>query len=199
MHTIGVLALQGDYAKHAETLCRLGVRTLEIRTSKAFADIDALVIPGGESTTIGKLLARFDILTPLQMRIQGGMPVFGTCAGMILLAQNIEGSDQPRIGVMDISVERNAYGRQIESFEADIQTSIPGIPLVRGVFIRAPRITNMGKGVHVLAKFEGAPVLVQQNNLLAASFHPELTDDVRVHQYFLSIVAQQCMPAASTS
>ena len=148
------------------------------------ADVDALVIPGGESTTIGKLARAYDLVQPVRDRVAGGMPVFGTCAGMIVLAERVLGGD-PLFAVMDIGVERNAYGRQVDSFEADVD--VEGIGhAVRGVFIRAPRITDVGEGVRVLAEHEGAPVVLEQGNLLVSSFHPELIGESGLHRYLLA-------------
>lgn len=186
--TTGVLALQGDFAEHRAMLTRIGVDTREVRKRSDLDGIDALIIPGGESTTIGKLMARYGLDEAIRARAQQGMPIFGTCAGLILLAQAIEGSYQPRLGLMDITVVRNAFGRQNESFEADIPFSpTPELP-VRGVFIRAPIVAHVGEGVQTLSTFEGKIVAVQQGNLLATAFHPELTEDTRVHRYFLSLV-----------
>lgn len=183
--TIGVLAFQGDFQRHFELLFSMGSDVRYVRTADEISAVDGLVIPGGESTTIGKLLSRFGLMEPIRRRIAERMPVFGTCAGAILLAKEIEGSDQDRLGVMDIAVTRNAYGRQIESFEADVEVpSISGEP-VRGVFIRAPIITATGPGVEVLGSFEDRPVVVRQGNLLVATFHPELAGDGRLHAIFL--------------
>jgi pyridoxal 5'-phosphate synthase pdxT subunit len=185
---IGILTLQGDFQKHAHTFRSLGCETPSVRSAEDLGAVDALAIPGGESTTIGKLLVRFEMLEPLRRRISAGMPVFGTCAGMILLATEIEGSDQTRIGVLDIRVARNAYGRQVESFEVDVDVPLLGNGSVRGVFIRAPKVTHVGPEVEVLAFLEGSPVLVRQGVVLAASFHPELTADSGIHRYFASLV-----------
>ncbi len=185
---IGVLALQGDFDKHRIALERCGAATREVRR---VADLDGLagvIIPGGESTTIGKLLVRFGLFDPLKDLVTGGLPVYGTCAGLILMAREVTGYDQPSFACLDASVSRNAYGRQVESFEADIAVPALGKPTLRAVFIRAPLITACGGGVEVLARFEDAPVLVRQANILAGSFHPELTDDLRVHRYFLGLV-----------
>ncbi|MBN1524615.1 MAG: pyridoxal 5'-phosphate synthase glutaminase subunit PdxT [Spirochaetales bacterium] len=171
-----------------EMLKRAGADISLIRKSEHLEGIDACVIPGGESTTIGKLLVRNNLFKPLKQRIEEGLPVFGTCAGMILLAKDIQQYDQPRFQALDVEVQRNAYGRQVESFEADLSVAVCGEPVVRAVFIRAPLITRIGKTVTVLASFEGSPVLVRQNNILAGSFHPELTDDPRIHQYFISMI-----------
>ncbi|MDR0720634.1 MAG: pyridoxal 5'-phosphate synthase glutaminase subunit PdxT, partial [Treponema sp.] len=152
-----------------------------------FEKIDGLIIPGGESTTIGKLLVRYDMAETIKQFAAEGNPVYGTCAGAILLARNIEKYDQVRLGVLDIQVLRNGYGRQIESFEADIPApSLGEIPL-RGVFIRAPIITSVGKEVQIIAEFNGSPVFVRQGNIISTTFHPELTGDLRVHRYFLSL------------
>jgi 5'-phosphate synthase pdxT subunit len=145
--------------------------------------VDALVLPGGESTTIGKLARRYGLVEPIRERAAKGMPIFGTCAGMIALAERVEGGD-PLLGLMDIGVRRNAYGRQVDSFEADLD--VEEIGAVRGVFIRAPRITDVGEGVRVLAEHEGAPVVLEQENLLVASFHPELVGEAALHEYLLS-------------
>jgi 5'-phosphate synthase pdxT subunit len=186
--TIGVLALQGDFAEHLAMLTRIGVDTREVRKAGDLEGVDALIIPGGESTTIGKLMARYGLDEAIRARAKQGMPIYGTCAGLILLAKEIEGSDQPRLGLMDIAVIRNAFGRQIESFEADIPFAPTPEQPVRGVFIRAPIVSRVGAGVQVLSTFEDKIVAVQQGNLLATAFHPELTDDTRVHRYFLSLV-----------
>ncbi len=186
---VGVLALQGDFAEHLATLARLDVEATEVRKVGDLAQVDALIIPGGESTTIGKLMARYGLDEAIRARAAQGMPIYGTCAGMILLAKHIEGSDQPRLGLMDITVRRNAFGRQIESFEADILfRPTPDCP-IRGVFIRAPIVSQIGDGVDTLSELEGKIVAVQQGKLLATAFHPELTDDTRVHQYFLSLIS----------
>lgn len=185
---IGVLALQGDFAEHLAMLKRIGVEACEVRKLRDLEGVDALIIPGGESTTIGKLMARYELDKAIHARAEQGMPIYGTCAGLILLAKEIEGSRQPRLGLMDITVLRNAFGRQIESFEADIPFKPTPERPVRGVFIRAPIVSKVGAGVEVLSEFDGKVVAVQQGNLLATAFHPELTDDERVHRYFLSLV-----------
>lgn len=190
MPTIGVLALQGDYEKHAVMLNALGAKTRYVRVADDIEQIDGIVIPGGESTTIGKLMKAFSILEPLRARLVGGLPVFGTCAGLILLAKQTTEKHQFRLGVLDVSVERNAYGRQVDSFEADIHIPMLGEVPVRGVFIRAPAVTGISDGVKVLARFEDDPVLLQKENILAASFHPELTDDTRLHSYFLELIGK---------
>jgi len=182
--TIGVLAIQGAYYKHAEAVRKLGINTIEVRTSEGIHAIDGLIIPGGESTTIGRLLVKNNLIEPIKKKIADGMAVFGTCAGMILLSKSVSGSEQPLLEVMDISVERNAYGRQIDSFEARLNVKgIEGNP-VNGIFIRAPKIIGISEDVEVLASYENVPVLVRQKNILAASFHSELSEDLRIHSYF---------------
>jgi pyridoxal 5'-phosphate synthase pdxT subunit len=179
----GVLALQGDFREHGRMLAAAGATPLEVRDADELAGVDCLVIPGGESTTIGKLARAYDLVGPVRARVAAGMPVFGTCAGMIVLAERVLGGD-PLFAVMDIGVERNAYGRQVESFEADVVVAGIEHP-VRGVFIRAPRITDVGTGVRVLAEHEGAPVVLEQGNLLVSSFHPELIGETGLHRYLL--------------
>ena len=186
--TIGVLAVQGDFAKHVEMLERCGARAVPVRSVDELNQVDGLIIPGGESTTVGKLMARYGLDTRIRERAAEGMPVFGTCTGMILLAKEIVGSDQHRLGLIDITVLRNAFGRQVDSFEADLEIEAIGGAPIRAVFIRAPYATRAGDGVEVLASIDDRIVLVRQGNLLAGSFHPELTDDVRVHEYFISLV-----------
>ncbi len=182
MATIGVLALQGAVREHARVLTSLGADVRLIKRRDDLDGIDGVVLPGGESTTIGMLLEEYEIAPRLR---SGELPIFGTCAGMILMADEIDGSDQPRLGVMRIGVRRNAFGRQRESFEEAIGGApVAGEPL-RGVFIRAPYVTDVGPGVEVLGRVDGKIVLCRQGQFLAASFHPELTDDRRLHRYFL--------------
>ncbi|MDR3362289.1 MAG: pyridoxal 5'-phosphate synthase glutaminase subunit PdxT [Desulfovibrio sp.] len=183
----GVLALQGAFREHAAALRRLGVKIRELRALKDIDGIDLLVIPGGESTTIGKLLLEGQMLDPLRERIEMGMPVYGSCAGLILLCREIEDSDQPRLGVLDATVRRNAFGRQVDSFEAALDIAELGVKPFPAVFIRAPFLTKIGLGVQVLAKANGQAVAVRQKNILATSFHPELTADSRMHRYFLDM------------
>jgi len=193
---IGVLALQGDFAKHAEVLERLGVRSVPIRLPNQMEQVDGLIIPGGESTTLGKLMSRFGLDEAILRCAREGMPIFGTCAGMIVLAKEIEGSDQPKLGLMNITVRRNAFGRQVNSFETDLDVPEIGQGPVRAVFIRAPFVTEVKNSAKVLAALdEGTVVLVREGNCLAAAFHPELTDDTRVHTYFL----QMCSEAARST
>ncbi|HPS59102.1 MAG TPA: pyridoxal 5'-phosphate synthase glutaminase subunit PdxT [Spirochaetota bacterium] len=186
--TVGVLAMQGAYHKHIDAIRRLGARAIEVRTAADLDSSDSLIIPGGESTTIGKLIVKNNLIIPVKKRIGEGMAVFGTCAGMILLAKSVQGMEQPLIGAMDIAVERNAYGRQIDSFETGLQVKGLAGNAMKAVFIRAPRITYTWGSVEILASYGGVPVMVRQGNLFAASFHPELTDDLRVHSLFISAV-----------
>ena len=186
---VGILSLQGDVREHSAALESAGATPVEVRYEQELFDVDALILPGGESTTIGKLLDRFALLEPLKERALSGMPLYGTCAGAILLARDITGDqDAPhRLGLMSITVRRNAYGRQVDSFETDLQIDGVGEPF-RAVFIRAPSIEEVGDGVEVLASHRGAPVLVREGNLLASTFHPEMTGDNRVHELFLEML-----------
>lgn len=187
---VGVLALQGAFVEHAAVLRRLGAEVSEVRLPSQLAGLEALVIPGGESTTIGKLLVAYGLLEPLRGLAGGGLPMFGTCAGMIVLAKDIGGQEQPLLGVMDIKVHRNAFGRQLQSFETDLAVPTLGFPPCRAIFIRAPVIVEVGAGVEVLARLEdGRIVAARQRQLLVTAFHPELTDDTRWHEYFLTQVA----------
>jgi 5'-phosphate synthase pdxT subunit len=183
---IGVLAIQGDFAAHARALEEAGADAVEVRTPAELAGLDGLILPGGESTTFLKFLERDGFLQSLQ-RFLEEKPAFGTCAGCILLARNVSQPAQPSLAVMDISVERNAYGRQIDSAIQTGETKLPGGPLEM-VYIRAPRIASVGPGVEVMAERDGFPVLVRQGKLLAATFHPELSSDRRVHQFFVDMV-----------
>ena len=188
---IGVLGLQGDVAEHVTALDAAGATPVVVKRVDELASVDGLVIPGGESTTIGKLLERFELLDPLRRRVHGGMPVLGTCAGLILMATDVVGAaDAPhRLGVLDVSVRRNAYGRQADSFETEIAVAGFERP-VRVAFIRAPAIERTGDGVEVLATWEDRPVLVRQDSLVAASFHPEITGETAIHQAFVAIASQ---------
>lgn len=187
---IGVLALQGAFAAHSDCLASIGVQSIEVRSPEQLGTVDALLMPGGESSTMSQLLESSGLFDPIATRIADGMPVFGTCAGMILLASEIlDGrSDQRSFSAIDISVRRNAFGRQVDSFEATINSSVGDF---HGVFIRAPRIERVGDGVEVLGSIDKEPVLVRQGNVLAASFHPELSSDARLHEYFISITANR--------
>jgi 5'-phosphate synthase pdxT subunit len=184
----GVLGLQGDVREHVAALDRAGATPVIVKRAEELAAVDALIIPGGESTTIGKLLNRFDLMTPLTQRVADGLPVYGTCAGLILMAARIAGpQDAPdRVPVLDVTVRRNAYGRQVDSFEADVDVAGLDDPL-RAVFIRAPVIDDVGRRVEVLATHEGHPVLVRQGRLLASTFHPEMTADSRLHEMFVEM------------
>jgi 5'-phosphate synthase pdxT subunit len=181
----GVLALQGDFREHVQILSSMGVAAIEVRTLAQLADVDRLVIPGGESTTIGKLARAYDLVEPIQERARNGMAVLGTCAGMIVMAERVIEGD-PLLSLMDVTVRRNAYGPQVDSFEADVDVEGIDHP-VRGVFIRAPWIEDVGSDVRVLSTYESRPVVLQQGNLLAASFHPELIGETALHEYFLSL------------
>ncbi len=187
---IGILALQGDFAKHLEAFSELHCEALPVKRPQEVMDCQGLVIPGGESTTIGRLCQRFGVDEAIMELYQRGAAIWGTCAGMILLAKEIEGSDQWRLGLMDIAVRRNAFGRQVDSFETDL--TVEGIPdgPVRTVFIRAPYVTRVWGDAKGMAAFDDKIVMVQQGNLLATAFHPELTEDRRVQQYFLGMVQQ---------
>lgn len=192
--TVGVLALQGDFREHIAMLESIGIEAVEVRTPEDVDSIDGLVIPGGESTTIGRLATMFGLMEPIRHRISEGMAAFGTCAGMIFLASNTVGDEQPQLGVLDAVVERNAFGRQVDSFEADLTVEGLDEP-VHAVFIRAPWIAKIGGDVDVLASvIDGSgdehPVLVRQGRILAASFHPELTDDARLHRLFVSLIEE---------
>ena len=183
-----MLGLQGDFAEHLATLDRLGVEAVDVRRPEQLEEVDALIIPGGESTTIGKLARQYGMIEPLRDRVAAGMPVWGTCAGAIFMAKDVPGHPHPLAALMDISVERNAFGRQVDSFEADLDVEALGDPPFHAVFIRSPRITRVGPGVEVLARLaDGAIVAARQGRLLATSFHPELTRDERFHRYFLSL------------
>ncbi len=187
---VGVLAVQGASREHLATLRRMEVEALGVRTVEEIAACDALIIPGGESTTIGKLMVRYGLLDAVRAHAGAGKPLLGTCAGMILMAKKIEAAaeDQPSLGLMDIIVERNAFGRQVDSFETDLEFEGVNSGPVRAVFIRAPIIKSVGPGVKALARSGGRIVAAQERNLLALSFHPELTEDMRIHRYFLSLV-----------
>ena len=184
---VGVLALQGDFREHKEALKRLGIEAKEVRKVKDLEGLKALIVPGGESTTIGKLAREYGLEEAVRRRVEEGtLALFGTCAGAIWLAREILGyPEQPRLGVLDAAVERNAFGRQVESFEEDLQ--VEGLGPFHGVFIRAPVFRRLGEGVEVLARLGDLPVLVRQGKVLASSFHPELTEDPRLHRYFLEL------------
>ena len=184
---VGVLALQGAFARHGDVLTRLGATAVDVRTPEALACVDALVIPGGESTTTSMLLEWSGLVDPIAERLADGLPVLGTCAGMILLSTRIlDGrQDQVALGAIDLDVRRNGYGRQIDSFEADLDVDGLDRPF-HGVFIRAPVVERVGEEVEVLAIVDGEPVLCRQGSALVAAFHPELAEDDRIHREFLS-------------
>jgi 5'-phosphate synthase pdxT subunit len=186
---VGVLALQGAFREHREVLDALGVDTLEVRSPAGVAALDALILPGGESTTIGKLLVTSGLLPALQERIRDGLPVLGTCAGVILLAADVlDGrSDQPTLAGLDVTVRRNGYGTQLQSFEADLDVAGLTGPFP-GVFIRAPQLERTGPDVEILARHDGRPVLCHQGPVWGATFHPELSGDLRVHERFLQSI-----------
>ncbi len=196
---IGVLALQGDFAEHIQILKSLGADAIEVRKPEQLRDLDGLIIPGGESTTVGKLAVEYGLLEPMRAMCTSGKPVWGTCAGMIFLAKEA-GRPQPLLGVMDVSVKRNAFGRQVQSFEQDLDVpelngvdngNTPARPF-HAIFIRAPLIESVGRGVKVLARLDdGTIVAARQGNLLATSFHPELTKDTRFHKYFLEQIPKR--------
>lgn len=181
---IGVLALQGDFKEHAEILKKLGVEPVEVRTLEDLTGLAGLIVPGGESTTIGKMMVSSGLLDGVRSFFYKGGPVWGTCAGMVLAASATTGERQPLLGLMNALVERNGFGRQVHSFEADIDVEGFGEPFT-GVFIRAPFFEDVGPGVEVLSRIEDRVVAARGENILVTAFHPELTDDVRFHEYFL--------------
>lgn len=189
---VGVLALQGAFIEHVDILNRInGVEGVLVRKKEDLKNIDGLIIPGGESTTIGKLLTRYDILQTLKNMISEGFPVLGTCAGFILLSKKIEqDKEQPLIGVLDVVIRRNAFGSQIDSMEVDLKIKNFDIPY-KAIFIRAPIVVKTGDGVEVLAELDEGPVFIKQGNILGVSFHPELTDDLRIHKMFIDIIKKR--------
>ena len=190
---IGILALQGAFAEHERVLERLGVENVELRNLEDFQkyqkELSGLILPGGESTTMGKLLRDQDMLIPIREAILSGLPVFGTCAGLILLAKEITSQDESHLGTMDMVVERNAYGRQLGSFYTEAECK--GVGQIPMTFIRGPIISSVGQGVEILATVEDQIVAAQEKNMLVTSFHPELTDDVRLHQYFINMCKEK--------
>jgi 5'-phosphate synthase pdxT subunit len=188
---IGVLALQGDFRRHAQALERCGVTAVEVRKPEELEGVAGLVIPGGESTTLLRIMETWGFVPALEKFHAAGKPLFGTCAGLILLARDVENPRQFSLGLLDVGVERNAYGRQRESFEAQGVAELDGRPTpLEMIFIRAPRIRRVGAGVEVLARHAAEPVLVRQGTVLAGTFHPELTEDPSVHRYFCAMVAR---------
>lgn len=184
---IGVLALQGAFIEHQDALTRLGCEVVKARTPQDISSIDGLIIPGGESTTIGRLLVDYKLGDIIKDRAEAGMPVFGTCAGMVILAKEIIGSNQYRLGLVDMEVRRNGFGRQVESFEAPL--AVRGFDnQVWGIFIRAPYVERVWGEAEAMAEFDGKIVMVRQGHLLATAFHPELTEGLDLHEYFLSLV-----------
>ncbi|MBU6313627.1 MAG: pyridoxal 5'-phosphate synthase glutaminase subunit PdxT [Actinomycetales bacterium] len=192
---VGVLSLQGDVREHVSALIACGINPIEVRTGSELAEVDALVLPGGESTTIAQLSEIFGIFEPIKQRIAAGMPVYGSCAGMILLADSILDAKQGQktFGGLDITVRRNAFGRQVDSFETDLIFDDGSSDLIKAVFIRAPWVEKVGAGVKVLAVVDSHPVAVRSTTLLATSFHPELTADHRIHRYFIEEVAKPAL------
>lgn len=188
MKKVGILAIQGDFERHREAFdrCNVGEKVVLVRDTESLDQVDRLVIPGGESTTVGKLLVRFGLGDTIIKRANSGMPIWGTCMGMILLAREIEGSDQYTLGLMDITVQRNAFGSQAYSFEDSVEIAGFTEPLL-GVFIRAPIVTRLGEDVQCLARYKDQIVGIRQGNLIGTSFHPELTDSIAFHQFFLEI------------
>ena len=190
---IGILALQGAFAEHEKVLDQLGVESFEIRNLDDFqqyqSDLAGLILPGGESTTMGKLLREQDMLIPIRETILSGLPVFGTCAGLILLAKEITSQEESHLGTKDMVVERNAYGRQLGSFYTEAECK--GVGQIPMTFIRGPIISSVGEGVEILATVDNQIVAAQEKNMLVTSFHPELTDDVRLHQYFINMCKEK--------
>jgi 5'-phosphate synthase pdxT subunit len=195
---IGILALQGDFALHVKALAKCGVETVEVRKPEELDGLDGLVIPGGESTTLLKLMEEWRFVPALEKFHAAGKPMFGTCAGLILLARDVEGPRQFSLGFIDVGVERNAYGRQRESFSAPGQARLGEATLpLEMVFIRAPRIRRVGPGVETLARHRDEPVMARQGQVLVATFHPELTEDTAVHRYFCDMVARAARQGAA--
>ena len=189
---IGVLAIQGDFIEHIAILTKLGINSQQVRLPEQLEGLDGLIIPGGESTTLSRLMSMYHLREPVAQMAQQHKTVWGTCAGMIMMAREITEEDPIPLQLMDIGVQRNAFGRQIDSFEQDLEITRLNTPPFHAIFIRAPAIIRVGDGVQVLAELpDGRPVAVQRGNLLATSFHPELTNDTRFHQYFLDLAATQ--------
>ncbi|WP_026963048.1 pyridoxal 5'-phosphate synthase glutaminase subunit PdxT [Alicyclobacillus herbarius] len=185
---IGVLALQGAFREHERIFSSLGAETVLVKKVDHLDSLDGLVIPGGESTSIGRLLREYHLIEPIRELAGDGLPVLGTCAGMIVLAKRIHGGEEPHLALMDIEVDRNSFGRQRESFEAELDIPEIGDTPFPAVFIRAPHVVEVDEGVSVLARYQDRIVAVREGNLVALSFHPELTDDTRLHQYFLKLI-----------
>jgi 5'-phosphate synthase pdxT subunit len=186
---VGILAVQGDVREHARALLEVGAEPVEVRLPRDLVGLDALILPGGESTAMRKLIDRYGLREPIRALAKGGAPLYGTCAGMILLADRIADGDEPVLRLLDITVQRNAYGRQLDSFEADIAIPSLGEAPMHGVFIRAPVVSEVGPDVEVLARDpDGRPIAVRQGRVLATAFHPELTPDRRVHRLLLELI-----------
>lgn len=203
MTTIGVLALQGDFIEHESVLRRLGVNAREVRTADGLTGLDGLIIPGGESTTFCRLMQDFNLYEPLRALVKSGLPTWGTCAGLIVLAQRALDLDFPTLEALDVTVRRNAYGRQVDSFEADLSVPALGEAPYHSVFIRAPVVEETGAAVEVLARLPedaepatGSAVALRQGPIVGTAFHPELTEDDRFHRYFLDIVRQYRRPSS---
>ncbi len=187
--TVGVLALQGDVVEHVRALERIGAAVREVKTARDLAAVDALIVPGGESTTVIKLLDRFELVAPIKARVAAGMPFWGTCMGMIVAAHDVADLAQPTLDLIDITVRRNAFGRQIASAEVPLDVPALGSEPFPAIFIRAPWVERVGPGVEVIAERDGHGVFVREKNVIGTSFHPELTGDDRVHRYFLSLTS----------
>ena len=188
MNTVGVLALQGDVVEHVHALERAGAHAVEVRTPADLAEVDALIVPGGESTTVIRLIDRFGLTQPIKGRVGDGMPFWGTCMGLIVAAHDVAELPQPTLDLLDVTVRRNAFGRQVDSAEVPLHVPVLGEKPFPAVFIRAPWIERTGPGVETLAERDGHGVMVRRDNVLGTSFHPELTGDDRVHAYFLDMV-----------
>ena len=188
---IGVLALQGDFIEHITILEKLGAEVIAVRRARQLEGVDGFIIPGGESTTMLNLIRSYDLFQPIKELAQSGLPVMGTCAGMILMAKKVTNTDMDTLAVMDIEVLRNAFGRQVDSFETELDIPLLGEKRFPAVFIRAPRFVSLGSEVEVLATFDGEPVLVRQGRVFAATYHPELTDDLWLHRLFVEAMGGQ--------
>lgn len=186
MPRVGVIAIQGDFEKHARAVERSGGEATEVRTVEELQAVDRVIIPGGESTTVGMLMHRFGLGAALRERAEQGMPIWGTCMGMILMAHEVEDRRQYTLDLLDITIQRNAFGAQVHSFEDEVRVCGLKKPIT-GVFIRAPVVTRLGEGVEKLAEYHGRIVGVRQGNLIGTSFHPELTDDIRMHEWFMAL------------
>jgi 5'-phosphate synthase pdxT subunit len=183
---VGVVAVQGDFEKHLKALHTIGASAVEARVPEDLVGVDRIIIPGGESTTVGLLMERYGLGAAIKEKAAAGMPIWGTCMGMIMMAHDVEGRDQYTLDLLDITVRRNAFGAQVHSFEDEVVVRDMETPVV-GVFIRAPIVTRMGSGVEEIARYDDKVVAVRSGNLIGTSFHPELTDDVRMHEWFVSL------------